>query len=144
MKTQVIKRWRKEWLVFRIIPDNRLQQQLMPNAGKANNSRRCSHYRLPSPSQLCTTSGYVTKKPCGLPGGHLLVISEMKFKCSGRFDAVFIQSVIILRILNCLYRPQDKQSNLMLPLDFKPTVCVSFPNTFYIPATHNWVLFFFF
>lgn len=71
--------------VFRIIPHNRFQQQLVPNAGKANNSRHCSHYRLPSPSQLCTTLGYVTNKPYKLPGGHLLVISEMKITCSGRF-----------------------------------------------------------
>lgn len=72
------------------IPPNRFLQQLMPKAGKANDSRPCSHYRHPSPTDLCASSGYITNKPYKLPDGHLLVINDIKITYMCIFQTMFL------------------------------------------------------
>lgn len=64
--------------VFRITPHNRFLQQLVPKAGRANDSRHRSHYGPHSPSELCAALGYITNNLNKLPGGHFRVISEME------------------------------------------------------------------
>lgn len=55
--------------------------------------------RLPSPSELCATFGYITNKPYKLPDGHLLVISETELTTLSKFQAVlFLPCIIIEKI----------------------------------------------
>lgn len=109
-KTLQKKKKKKSVSVFRIIPHNRFLWQLVPKAGKANDSRRCSHYRLHSPSELCAALGYITNKPYKLPDGHQLVIlTEIEIIHTCRFLA---PPVITLKIQTCLWQLQDKQTKL--------------------------------